>query len=208
MPFRPNKSTPKVKDGKVQKKNRHAETPNYWNTPQAMPTIDRRRPGAGRVHLLKRRDIENFIALLPDWAEVSRGLNAIVLQECEVEVEGMHSPAGVVVIASWPRTVWECTARTYVLEHKPILDRLGVAWEDVGNGYRIKWTEAQAKAFQLLHVLLHELGHHRDRMTTISQRRTARGEGYAEQYATKHIDLIWERYKKAFDPRGEHFPRT
>ena len=45
---------------------------------QPLPVIDRQRPGRGFQHLLKRRDIENFIAILPHWDELSEGLNAIV----------------------------------------------------------------------------------------------------------------------------------
>ena len=39
------KTTPKVRDGKVQRKNRWALTPNYENTPQDRPVFDRRRAG-------------------------------------------------------------------------------------------------------------------------------------------------------------------
>jgi len=41
------KSAPRVKRGQVQKKNNWEETPNYYNTFQAVPVIDRRRPGYG-----------------------------------------------------------------------------------------------------------------------------------------------------------------
>jgi hypothetical protein len=34
-------------------------------------------------------------------------------------------------------------------------DRLGVKVEAVKDGYLLKWTESQARAYQLLHVLLH-----------------------------------------------------
>jgi hypothetical protein len=208
MPFRPQKSTPKVKNGRVQKKNRWAETPNYWNTPQDMPAIDRRRPGRDRVHLLKKRDIINFIGILPDWPELSKGLNAIVMEECEENVAGQCSSLGVVLISSWRRETWEYLTGRFVREHMPILQKLGVVCEVDKDDYLVKWTEPQAKAFQLLHILLHEFGHHHDRMSTRSKNSIARGEGYAEEYAIKYMDLIWERYKKVFDPHGEHFPNT
>ena len=61
-----------------------------------------------------------------------------------------------------------------------------------------QFNTAQVRAYQLLHVFLHELGHHHDRITTKSRAETARGENYAEQYAFKHEALIWERYIERF----------
>jgi len=49
-----------------------------------------------------------------------------------------------------------------------------------------------------MHVLLHELGHHHDRMTTRSQVDAGRGELYAELYANKYMDRIWEDYVRVF----------
>lgn len=56
----------------------------------------------------------------------------------------------------------------------------------------------EIRAYQLLHVALHELGHHHDRMTTKSKRRASRGEGFAERHALNYGDRIWERYLEAF----------
>ena len=42
-----NKSTPKVKDGKVQKKNNHNLTPNYWNSKQREVQIVQEKLGKG-----------------------------------------------------------------------------------------------------------------------------------------------------------------
>ena len=60
------------------------------------------------------------------------------------------------------------------------------------------WTEAQARAFQLLHILPHELGHHHDRMTTRTRRYAARGEPYAEEYANRVLDDVWPAYISRF----------
>lgn len=51
---------------------------------------------------------------------------------------------------------------------------------------------------QLRHILLHELGHHHDRMTTRSQFESSRGENYAEQYALRYADGIWDEYFRLF----------
>jgi hypothetical protein len=53
----------------------------------------------------------------------------------------------------------------------------------------LRFTEGQARAYQLLHILPHELGHHHDRITTRSRRRSARGEPYAEAYANRVAQL-------------------
>ena len=47
------------------------------------------------------------------------------------------------------------------------------------------------------HILLHEFGHHHDRMTTKSMR-ASRGEPYAEEYARRYEALIWKDYLKVF----------
>lgn len=56
------------------------------------------------------------------------------------------------------------------------------------------FTETQIKAYQLLHILLHEIGHHHDRITTKGKIKTARGENYAENYAEKYEKIIWDKY--------------
>jgi hypothetical protein len=48
------KTAPKVKSGRVQKKNRWAETTRL----DSVPVVERERPGDGYRHLLKVRDIE------------------------------------------------------------------------------------------------------------------------------------------------------
>jgi hypothetical protein len=63
----------------------------------------------------------------------------------------------------------------------------------------------------LLGVLPHELGHHRDAMTTRSGR-AGRGEPFAERYAGDVLDRVWPIYTRHFaiyaprlwtDKRGE-----
>ena len=59
----PRRSTPKVRDGKVQRKNRNVLTPTYFNTPQASPVVDRLKPGFGYRHVLRKKDILASIPL-------------------------------------------------------------------------------------------------------------------------------------------------
>lgn len=202
MPRINRKTTPKVRDGRVRKKNRTAETPNFLNTPHRWPTIDRRRPGAGFRHVVMKRDVEKFLELLPDWDELSIGLRAIIIDAGWDGVLGWHEP-GVVAICAWDEKLWTHHNFPFYEEHRGILDRLGVPTRKVrgdgGTFVECRYTEETAKAFMLLHILPHELGHHHDRMTTHSKVATARGEGYAEAYALRYFDQIFDRYRDVFN---------
>ncbi len=163
-----------------------------------MVVIDRKRPGEGYKHLLNKSDIYLFLELLPDWNHLAVGLNAIVLAPGEWGLDGYHVP-GVVHVCAWDADLWIETTSAHYEAHKDIWERLGVICEETSEvGYLCKWTETSARDYQLLHILLHELGHHHDRMTTRSQKRTGRGETFAEEYALLHEAAIWRQYHKAF----------
>lgn len=194
------KSTPEVKGCQVQKKNDWSLTPNYYSHTQRDVIIDRKRPGKGYRHLLLARDIRNFIRLLPDWEDLSQGLNAIVLSPGEWDIDGYHAP-GVVHVCAWEDDFWiDYEYDTdFFRSHEPIFRRLGVPIDVQDNNVAMcQFTEATAKAYQLLRILLHELGHHHDRMTTKSRLEASHGESYAEAYALRYEALIWERYREAF----------
>ncbi len=191
------KTSPKVIGGKVQRKNNWTKTPNYYRAEQASLVIDRKRPGAGYRHLLKQKDILEFIGILPDWAELSRGLNGIVLAPGDWRIFGYHRP-GVVHICAWDKDLWITLSNEGVDQERFFLERFGVACEPNGDEVLCKFSEAAARAHQLLATLLHELGHHHDRMTTRSKSAASRGEGYAEEYAKRYADQIWNRYFETF----------
>lgn len=192
------KTTPEVRRGRVQKKNNWTETPGYYTTPQPLPLVDRLRPGPGYRHLLKQRDVHRFIAILPDWNELSAGLSAIVLAPGEWNTSGYHVP-GVVHVCAWETELWhECTVAHYQ-EHRDIFERLGIPCELHSDYVLCKWTEPTARAYQLLHILLHELGHHHDRITTKSKLEASRGEPYAEAYARRYETVIWDHYLREFN---------
>ena len=156
--------------------------------------IDRRRPGKGYRHFLPQRDIETFIGLLPDWTELSKGLSAIVLVPGHRQYFGYHSP-GVVHICAWRDDLGLRYRENEVGLEKnlPIYRRPTVPCEPDEEG-RIccRFDSTTVRAFQLLDVLLHELGHHHDRMTTKSKVRASRGESYAEAYALRYEAVMWE----------------
>jgi hypothetical protein len=190
------KTTPRVKGGRVQKKNNWTETADYYNTAQQMPVVVRKRPGPGYRHLLKQRDIHDFIRILPDWDEISKGLNAVVLAPGGADY-GYHLP-GVVHICAWDADLWEEWSLSGYEDDREILDCLAVPREMRGNKVLVKWTEATARGFQLLAVFLHELGHHHDLMSSKRQLDAGRGEPYAEAYARQYRARIWDRYFQCF----------
>src|SRR3954451_8566148 len=84
-------------------------------------------------------------------------------------------------------------------EYRDDLKRWGDRNTNPAAGHvELRFTESQARAYQLLHILPHELGHHHDRLTTRSQRRSARGEPYAEAYANRVADSVFPTYERTF----------
>ncbi len=191
------KTSPGVKRGKVQKTNRMAETSSYWNTAQSAPVVDRAPPGKGFRHFLTPRDICSFVGILPAWEHISQDLQAVLLAPGETGVDGWYT-SSVVAIVAWEEDCWRTVPSDYYHLHKDLLDRLGVSCSKQGNEYLCQFFPASIRAFQLLHVFLHELGHHYDRMTTRSKIESSRGEMFAENYATRYSDLIWNRYLDVF----------
>jgi len=57
------KTTPKVRAGRVQKKNRADLSPDFFLGNLSELVIDRQRPGEGRRHVLMKRDVESFTAI-------------------------------------------------------------------------------------------------------------------------------------------------
>jgi hypothetical protein len=202
------KSAPDVRGGAVQRKNRWAETPYYDITPQPRPVIDRQRPGRGCRHVLLQRDVCRFLDLLPDWGRLSVGLNAIILAPWEEHTLGWHRN-GRVAVCAWKRDLVRVFGASLIADDRPIFDLIGVVPEPIADPtekygvgrfpYRCRFTEGTARAYQLLAVLLHELGHHEDRMATRARHSPCRGEGYAIDYANHVAREIWPRYLDAFE---------
>ncbi|NQU75569.1 MAG: hypothetical protein HQ546_04540 [Planctomycetes bacterium] len=196
------KTAPKVKGGKVQRKNRWQDSPSAFNNPGPYPAFERERPGVGYRHLIRKRELYEFVDLLPDWDELSKGLKAIILAGGEDGCHGWHD-RGVVGICAWDRSIiWEDPDPEFLAAHEGILSKLGVdSYEDWEGLLHTYFDERTAKAFQLVHVFVHEMGHHHDMMTTRPQRAPARGESYAEEYARKHEDEILQKYWRYLDGR-------
>ena len=194
------KTGTKVRDGKVTRKNRTELSNHYSQVRQAAPVIDRLRPGDGYKHYLTIADVKRFIQILPDWDELSIGLDAIILDEGG-DAMGWHWD-GVVAVCAWERDYTLDWDTKFVNDHLGILDRLGVELEPIEDDPDGTWCyfdDASIKGFQLMHILLHELGHHHDRMTTKSRVQSARGEPFAETYALNYADRLWDAYFQEFN---------
>lgn len=195
------KTAPGVRDGQTRRKNNWRPSPSCYTVPQLVPTIDRRRPGPGYRHVLLKRDIERFVQLIPDWSSLAVGLDVIVLAEGRIRCDGWYN-RGVIGLPAWPTNMRYGVSTQWFRAHNDFLLRIEAHIEihrDDPNDIVIHWSLRTARAYQLCHVFLHELGHHRDRMSTRSKIDNApRGEDFAEEYAWKHEMLIWEHYLAEF----------
>lgn len=188
------KSAPRVKTGTVQRKNRWSVTPKYRNAGRNYPVFDKERPGAGYRHLIRKKELCRFVDIVPEWDVLSKDLDAVVLSAGAYDHLGWHNQ-GVIGICAWERDiVWEHCSPDFYNEHEDIFAKLNIPCRKVEDDYVIEFDERTAKAFQLIHVFLHELGHHNDRMTTRSKRSAARGESHAEEYSKKYEDIVIDRY--------------
>jgi hypothetical protein len=141
--------------------------------------------------------VEWFVELIPGWDELSGGLRWVVLAR-DPSCHGYYR-RGELAVCAWEATLWtEDMCTNWYREHADLLERLGVAVRKVGPRWVAEWTENQVRAYQLLHVFLHELGHHQDRMTTRRGRRVARGEAYANAFAYELEELMRDDFVRVF----------
>jgi len=68
-----------------------------------------------------------------------------------------------------------------------------------GEKIRVQFTAATARAFLLVHVLVHELGHHFDCMLTPRREQACRGERFAEEFSRQRQAEIFARYQQEFE---------
>jgi hypothetical protein len=189
----------KVRDGRVQRKNRHIPTCRLGLV------LDRESPGKGYRHVLTKRDLQEFIDIIPDWERLSQNLERIVLSSPvaleDAAYEFFHrEETGAIYLHAWHEDLWTELQTAYYEAHAEILQRLGVSRDGADGRILCRFTEPQARAFMLLHVFMHELGHHFDRMTQ-KHRNSTRGEDYAERFAATRFQALLPRYIRVFgDP--------
>mgnify|MGYP000595603502 CR=1 FL=1 len=188
------KTAPKVRNGQVIKKNNWALSPSLFHYYQSELIIERYKPSRGYRHLLRQEDIADFIELIPRWDELSRGLDGIVLSSDDCCL-GWYKD-GIIGISAWEREIQvNESTESFYLEHRETLDALHVPCFKKKNGdWKLLFTVETAKAFQLLRVFLHELGHHHDWMNSKKRRNCAGGEPYACSFEVEKAKEITEKY--------------
>jgi len=189
----------KVKDGRVQRKNRDRPTGHEGYV------LDRESPGRGFRHVVTKRDVQAFIDIVPEWHRFSERLERIVLAS-HSEDDGRYvfyhrEETGAIFLHAWPDDLWREIAPEYFDAHLEIFERLGVAHDRLEDAVMCRFTETQARAFVLLHVFKHELGHHFDR---IHQKHfgSTKGEDYAERFATSRLERLFPPYVRVFGHPG------
>ncbi|MBE0542045.1 MAG: hypothetical protein IH623_11705 [Verrucomicrobia bacterium] len=186
----------KVKAGRVQRKNRHRPTGHDGYV------LDRESPGPGCRHVVSKRDVQAFVDLVPDWHRYSERLERIVLASHSDGYDGLYQfyhreETGAIFLHAWRDDLWTEIATPYFDAHQDVFERLGVAYDRMADHVVCRFTEAQARAFMLLHVFLHELGHHYDYIHQ-KHRGSSKGEDYAERFATSRFEPLFPAYVHVF----------
>jgi hypothetical protein len=186
----------KVKDGRVQRKNRHRPTGHEGYV------LDRESPGRESRHVVSKRDVQAFVDIIPDWHRFSERLERIVLASRRGDWDGAHEfyhreETGAIFLHAWREDLWTDLTPAYFDAHEQIFETLGVSYDRREDCVTCRFTEAQARAFALLHVFMHELGHHYDRIHQ-KHRDSSKGEDYAERFATSRFEQLFPAYVRVF----------
>ncbi|MBL4632855.1 MAG: hypothetical protein JKY56_03230 [Kofleriaceae bacterium] len=198
--WRPGRQTPKVQNGKVQKKHRWDYYFKEYGAPEGQTEIMIvREPAIRRFrHVVSETDLRKFISIVPDWKRYSIGLKALVLGDGDDDCLGWHDE-GVICIHAWDSDIQITWHQEFFDEHETILETLMVPTEHTEDGMLCSFTLETARAFLLTHVFLHELGHHYDRMQTKAKEYSPGGESFAEEFSNRLADEMWPDYCRAFD---------
>jgi len=200
------KTSPKVTDGRVAPKNRRARSGVARFGSQTLPgapspIVEREHPGRAYRHVVDEWDVRLFVGLLSEWDELSRYLRGFVLVSGDEDCMGWYY-RGVIGLAAWSRDFVRAWDKAFVEEHALVLERLDVPTEPYDEDWVLcRFDEASARGFLLMHVLLHELGHHRDRIETRRRVDSPRGEPFAEAYANERAETLWPDYHRTFARR-------
>jgi hypothetical protein len=186
----------KVTNGRVQRKNRHRPTGHDGYV------LDRESPGREFRHVVNKREVQVFIDIIPDWHRLSERLERIVLARRSDGWDGAHEfyhreETGAIFLHAWRDDLWTDLTTSYFDSHRQILEALGVSYDRRKDCVTCRFTEAQARAFTLLHVFMHELGHHYDRIHQ-KHRDSNKGEDYAERFATSRFEQLLPAYVRVF----------
>jgi hypothetical protein len=187
------KSAPGVKGGKVQKKNRQELSPDIYEHDFEHIVFQRMRPLKGYYHAVTVTDVKRFIAIVPDWEEVAANVRAIVLTPGHPWRAGSYNEVGVIKLDAWPKfaPIWVGETDRWLLE------QMGLEVKSEGLT-EVGLNRSKVRCYQLLGTLLHELGHHADRMGTRRKRSCANGEPFAVAYEHRRQRELWDAYVREF----------
>ena len=147
-PWRPGRQTPRVKNGRVQKKHRwdyYARTYAVREGDGPLPIV--REPAArGCRHVVSEDDLRRFLALIPDWDRYAIGLRGLVLGDGDDDCMGWHE-VGVVCLHAWSSEIEETWFRDFFDEHRSVLDRLMVPYEIDDDEVDCAFTRKTAAGF-------------------------------------------------------------
>src|SRR6266404_3877792 len=119
----------KVKDGRVQRKNRQIPTGRLGYV------LDRESPGRGFRHVLSKRDLQAFTDLIPEWDQLSRNLERIVLAShgtADAEYSFYHrEETGAIFLHPWHEDLWVELTKEYFEAHAEIFQGIGVNFDRV-----------------------------------------------------------------------------
>jgi hypothetical protein len=200
MPSIVRRTSTKVVDGRVTRKSRSdlSDGRGYF--------IRKEPAGRGFTHVVSPNQLREFLKIVPGWPEVAYRLNAIVLTKGSRDTFGYHAfssrvKVATIALCAWPKMLWTPLSPRFYQENRRTLEALGVDCRKDLKGVTARFTVAQARAFSLLDVFMHELGHHRDWL-----HRRGRGlpnkERFAEEYAERHFAGLLPIYCEKFgDPR-------
>ena len=191
------KTNPKVRNGVVQKKNRYA--------PTRLNSLSVGLYKGGGRKVVSKEDIWKFVRLIPNWKRVSKDLVLIYLAGFTNDYEDgwyEYPRRPTIVLSAWEDDLTMSYFDTeYLEQHRALFARLGVnIVKDTSGSFeftKLVFDEDSARAYQLLHVFLHELGHHHYRIMH-GRGRDGGTEKYAEDYAYKMERKVWRRYCEAF----------
>src|SRR4051794_1699487 len=118
----------KVKNGHVQRKNRHRPTGHDGYV------LDRESPGRDFRHVVSKRDVQVFIDIIPDWGRLSERLERIVLAGHSADCDGAHEfyhreETGAIFLNAWRDDLWTDLTKVFFDRHAQIFETLGVSYD-------------------------------------------------------------------------------
>lgn len=186
----------------MQKKHRWDYYEQTYDLPVATPgelPIIKESAIRGARHLVSETDLRCFISIIPGWDQLSNGLHGLVLGTGDDDCYGWHD-VGVICVHAWRTPIEESWQPGFYAEHREVLERLTVPveYDEPSGRYLIGFTKKTAMGFLLMHIFLHELGHHHDRMQTRSRLHAPGEEDFAETFSHEVAATMWPEFYRLF----------